>query len=293
MAEPTVQQLIDMYSTKPRTEVEMEGAVVRSQIPKPVYRDGVNLDVSMVGDKFVHIGKLSELENIIGSFSPSYKELGRRVDPSMRAVHSEIAELRKRRAAEPDEYKDGKIVAYGSGVGTRHTNDPMEYYGMDVLTPVGVGAFLVVGASAGKDEQGNDIPIIVYQDSGKIGEGKRAIGAAGPYGGDPALGYRYPSAEDKSYFTSGVDGFGFHNQYIVPRSKIIDYPFDPSANVGLEASRNYGQDFSERIAPKPIPPPPVLAPMPPPAPRPFDLEDPPIRNTEYRSPFRTMYRKGY
>jgi len=281
MAEPTVQQLIDMYSTKPQSEVEMEGAVVRGQIPKPVYRDGVNLDVSMVGNKFVHIGKLSELENIIGSFSPSYKELGRRVDPSMRAVHSELAELRKTRTYRPSE------------VNTRHTNDPMEEYGMDVLTPVGAGAFLVVGASAGKDEQGNDIPIIVYQDSGKIGEGKRAVGAAGPYGGDPRLGYRYPSAEDKSYFTSGGDSFGWHNQHIVPRSKIVDYPFDPSANVGLEASRNYGQDFAERIAPKPIPPPPVLAPMPPPAPRPFDLEDPPIRDTEYRSPFRTMYKKGY
>jgi len=119
MAEPTVQQLIDMYSTEPQSEVEMEGAVVRGQIPKPVYRDGVNLDVSMVGNKFVHIGKLTELANIIGSFSPSYKELSRRVDPSVRAVHSEIAELQKIQVAEPDEYKDGKLVSYGSGLGTR------------------------------------------------------------------------------------------------------------------------------------------------------------------------------
>lgn len=289
MAEPTVQQLIDMYSTKPRSEVEMGGAVVRGQIPKPVYRDGINLDVSMVGDKFVHIGKLSELENIIGAFSPSYKELGRRVDPSMRAVHSELAALRQRRIENPDEYKDGKIVSYGSGVGLRHTNDPMEYYGMDVLTPVGAGAFLVVGASAGKDDQGNDIPIIVYQDSGKIGVGKEAVGAGGPAGG-----YRYPSAEDKSYFTSGVDSFGWHNQYVVPRSKIVDYPFDPSMNAGLEASRNYGQDFADKAAPPPPPPPPqpVLAPMPPPAAMPVALDEPSMYDRPYRSPFRTMYRRG-
>ena len=77
MAEPSIQQLINMYAPKPQTEVEMQGAVVTGNVPKPVYKDGINLDVSMVGDKFVHIGKLSELENIIGAFSPSYKELGR------------------------------------------------------------------------------------------------------------------------------------------------------------------------------------------------------------------------
>ena len=160
---------------------------------------------------------------------------------------------------------------------------------MDVLTPVGAGAFLVVGASAGKDDQGNDIPIIVYQDSGKIGIGKEAVGAGGPVGG-----YRYPSAEDKSYFTSGVDSFGWHNQYVVPRSKIVDYPFDPSANAGLEASRNYGQDFAGKVAPPPpARPMPVMAPMPPPAPTPFDLDEPSMPNRSYRSPFRTPYKKGY
>ena len=263
MAEPTVQQLVDMYANVPRTEVEMEGAVVRGQIPKPVYRDGVNLDVSMVGDKFVHIGKLSELAAIDEAFAPKDSYLARQVPPSIYA-----GEIK-------DNYEEMKKAKKEEDYNELRTN---------ILTPVGGGAFLVAGVSAGKDSEGNDIPIIVYKDE--------EIGVRGIRSGPTTYAYPYKS-QRKDYFSINTEGHGaFSHNYVIPRSKIVDYPFDPSVNVGLEASRNYGQDFSERIAPEPIPPPPVLAPMPPPAAMPVELDEPTMYDRPYRSPFRTMYRKG-
>lgn len=266
--------------------------------PKPVYLNGVNLDVSKVGDKFVHIGKLTELPAIIDRFGPTYAYLRDAVAPSGvgHKVHAYLSELDSARKADPAVYDDdGTLVAYGSGITDRHKYEDAPTHGLDVLTPLGAGAFLVVGASAGKDNRGNNIPIIVYQDK-KVGSSEEAPSYAGPASRGGA-GYRYPTETERDYFTSGLDLFGQDRQYVVPKQELTDYPFDFGANAGLEASRNYSalkskpaqqpaapqrvRDMSEYAIPN------YALPK-----GPVHLDEPTIREQEYVSPFRTQMTVG-
>jgi hypothetical protein len=255
-------------------KIEMPAVLVTGTIPEPVNTGDFSLDVSMVGNRFVHIGKLSDLDAIVDRFGPENGQ-------SNSAVVSSIRQW----------------------VGKE--------FDVKFFVPVGVGARFLPGVSAGTDDEGNSIPIILYDDMGFAATGSSQLvrddvtGVGGTmHRGTGKYLYGLPSSQRHMwdpdlredvpdplpagvlrYWSINNEGFSsWQNHYDLRTGAIVDYPFEGIDSVGQEASDNYfgkpwdqpTEEIEVLTAIDQAPDEDALASVE----RDIELEDPPIRDAE-------------
>lgn len=188
-----------------------------------------DLDVSFVGDdqfdSFVHVGKISELAAIVARHNPDISR------------NNYVADSLKSKIAERQE----ALSRYGKTP-------------FGCLVDVGCNGYYLVGVSGGQDQDGNDIPIIIYLDQPLPDRFRSAGLGRGPGLENPesSRNARWAIAPGDYSNIPGVErvlgvnaeGFGAgSNFFVIDKSLVKNYPFDPGSRPGCEATRNFGREI--------------------------------------------------